>query len=333
MHVSVETPTKLERRLTVTVPAEVVEEAYNKRIKRLAETEKAKGYRPGKIPLSVAKQLFDGRARQESLSEVIQSSLYAAIDQEKLSPAGTPMVEPMTMAPEQPLQFTATFEVVPVVESVQFEMKTIEKQRLVMTEADLENALNRLRQQSEQLDEEFVKKLGIKSGKLEDLTTEIRKNLEREGERIGKAKLKNQLFDQLIEQNKIDIPKSLIEREAKRIHDELHPHHAGQDHGHSAAEMAVFNEPAKRNVTLGLLIGYLIKQHNMMVDKERVQASIEKLAAVYEQPAEAIAFYETNKRARAEVEFSVLEDQVVEKLLENTTLTEKTVSYQELMAA
>jgi trigger factor len=181
------------------------------------------------------------------------------------------------------------------------------------------------------MDETFVKRLGIQGGKLEDLTAEIRKNLERELDRIIKAKLKNQVFDSLLEQNPLEIPKALIEREGKRIHDELHPHHAGQDHGHSAAEMAAFNEPAKRNVALGLLVAHLIKQYDIKVDQVRLQNYLTQLSANYENPSEVMAWYEKNKRAMSEIEMQVLEEQIVDKLLENVKVTEKTFSYNELI--
>src|SRR5262249_41763631 len=97
------------------------------------------------------------------------------------------------------------------------------------------------------LDDALVKKFGIKSGSLEDFRTEVRKNLERECDRVVKAKLKNQVFDKWVEQNPLEVPKALIEQEAKRIHDQMHPHH-GHEHKHTAAEMEFFNTAAKRNV-------------------------------------------------------------------------------------
>jgi trigger factor len=428
MQVSVEAPTKLERRVTVTVPVKILEDAYDKRIANLAKTVKVNGFRPGKIPLDYIKQRYSDTARQEALSEVIQSSLYAAINQEKLNPAGVPRVEPKTISPGQPLEFIATFDIFPVVDAVRFELSSLEKQVALITEADVEHALKRLCQphivwqevdraaQPEDqvvidfrgsidgkafengeahdypiiigskamipgfeegligvkvgeakvitvtfpphyfsqefagkvaefaitvskisepklppMEESFIKKLGVKTGNMADLKAEIRKNLERELDRIIKAKLKNQLFDLLIAQNPLEIPPALIEREAKRIHEELHPHHAGKEHGHSPEEMAAFNEPAKRNVALGLLVGYLIKEHNITASQERVQAYISHLSAVYEKPAEVVSWYSKNKRAMAEVEMQVLEEQLVEKLLENLPLTEKMLSYNELI--
>lgn len=429
MQVSVEATTKLERRMTITVPANTLDDAFDKRIAKLQKTVKANGYRPGKTPLDYIKQRYSDTARQEALSEVIQSSLYAAMNQEKLNPAGVPVVEPKNILPGQPLEFIATFEVFPTVDSVNFELKALDKQIATITDADINTALDRLRQRDTtwkqvdraaavkdqvvidfrgsidgkafgggeahdfpivigshsmipgfeeglvglsagaekvlhvtfpenyhskdfagkaaefavtvhkvsepelpELDEAAVRKLGVKSGKLADLTAEIRKNLERELDRVINAKLKNQVFDNLLEQNPLEIPKAMIEREGKRIHDEVHPHHKGHDHGHSAAEMAAFDAPAKRNVSLGLLVAQLIKQHNLVVSKERVAEYITHLSSIYENPAEVVTWYENNKQAMSEIEMQVLEEQLIEKLLENVTLTDKMLTYNELIA-
>lgn len=428
MQVSVEAPSKLERRMTVVVPVEKIEEAYDKRIVTLSKTAKVNGFRKGKIPLDFIKQRYGDTARQEALSEVIQSTLYAAINQEKLNPVGVPTVEPKTVVQGQPLEYVAIFEVLPEVEAVSFEMTTVEKLISAIAEADIDNVLTHLSKQqgtwvkvdraakeSDQVvvdfrgsidgkvfnggeahdypivigskamipgfeeglvgltvDQEsviniifpenyfakefagkaaefavkvikvselklpeinatFIKRMGVKSGNIDDFRNEIRKNLEREMSRMVKAKLKKTIFDTLIEQNPVEIPKALIEREAKRIHDELHPHHAGQEHHHSEAEMASFNDAAKRNVALGLLIAKMVKQHNILPDNARIQAQIQTLSSIYENPAEVEKWYVTNKKAKAEVEMQVLEEQLVEILLENVQITEKMISYNELI--
>ena len=138
------------------------------------------------------------------------------------------------------------------------------------------------------------------------------------------------MFDQLLAQNTMEIPKALIEREANRIHDEVHPHY-GHNHAHTAEEMAVFTDAAKRNVALGLLVSEIVKQQKISASSERVQAHLAKLASSYEKPAEVLDWYSKNKRALAEIEMQVLEDQVVEKLLEGVTVAEKTLSYNELV--
>ena len=430
MQVSVEAPSKIERRVTVVVPVAKLDEAYDKHIAKLAKKVKVDGFRPGKVPLDLIRQRYGDSVRQEALSDVIQSSLYAAIHQEKLNPVGVPRVEPKTVIAGQPLEFVATFEVLPEIENVSFQLTELEKQVATITDADIDKVIDHLRdqhivwkkadraaQEKDQavidfrgtidgvafpggeaheypvvlgsktmipgfeegvlglnagdettisvtfpedyfakefagkaaqfvvnvlrvmqpeypaMDENFVKKLGVKTGDANDLRNEIRKNLERELDRLMKAKLKSQIFDKLIEQNSVEIPKSLVEKEAQRIHDELHPHHKGHEHGHSESEMAVFNDAAARNVTLGLLVGELIKKHQIKPDSERVKAFIANISSAYEKASEVIKWYENNKQAMAEVEMQILEEQVMEKLLEGVTVTDKMLSYSELVAS
>jgi len=424
----VEAPNKLERRVTVIVPIEKLEEAYSLRISNLAKTAKVNGFRKGKIPLDYIKQRYGDSARQEALSEVIQKSLYAAINQEKLNPVGVPTVEPKTVLPGQPLEFVATFEIMPEVNTVHFDLTTLERQVATIQDVDIDYVLQHLRQQHTQwikvdraaqakdqvlidfqgsiadkpieggeardyavvigshsmipgfeegliqmqsgeektiqvtfpenyfskeyagkdaqflikmhrvlepkipeMDQAFITKMGVKTGNLEDLRVEVRKNIEREAKRVMKEKVKKQVFDHLIEKNPLDIPKALIEREAQRIHNELHPHHAGKEHGHSEKEMAAFNESAKRNVVLGLLVARLLKDHQITLDKSRITAHIERLASVYENPSEVVKWYGTDKRAKADVEMFILEEQLVEKIVDTLQVTEKIVSYNELI--
>lgn len=427
MRVSVEALSKIQRRVTVTVPVEKIDEAYDKRIIDLVKTAKVKGFRPGKVPVEYIKQRYGDSARQEALSEVIESSLYAAIHQEKLNPVGSPMVEPKNIIPGQPLEFVATFEVLPELGAVRFEVANLEKHTSTITDADLEKVLSHLREQhvtwkkveraakdkdqvvldftgfmdgkafeggqaheypivlgsktmipgfedglvgtsageektitvtfpenyfakefagkpaefkvkvikvSEpsfpEFDSAFVKKLGVKSGNVEDLHVEIRKNLERELARLIKAKLKSQVFNMLLEQNAIEIPNALIEREAGRIHDQVHPHH-GHEHAHTEEEMQGFKDAAQKNVTLGLLVGELIKQHSLAPDQGRIQSFIQAHASAYEKPEQVIEWYSSDKRRLKEVEMQVLEEQVVEKLLEGVQVTEKVLSYEEFV--
>lgn len=427
MQVTVESPSKIERRITVVVPVEKVDHAYNQRITKLSKTAKVNGFRPGKIPVDVIRQRFGDTARQEALSEVIQSSLYSAMDQEKLNPVGVPTVEPKTVLAGQPLEFVATFEVLPSIENIHFELATVEKEVATVQDDDVTKVVEHLRSQQTrwktveraselkdqviidfrgsiegivfaggeahdypivlgsnmmvpgfeegilgakaneervikvtfpedyfakevagkqadfaikvikvmqpelpELNEAFIKKLGIKSGSLEDLYADVRKNLERELTRLIKDGLKAKVFDHLIDQNPVEVPKALIEREANRIHDELHPHHKGHDHGHTPEEMATFTKAAERNVALGLIIAEYVKQNAMAIDRDRVKSFIDTISAAYENPAEVAKWYSTNKKALAEIEMRVLEEQVMEKLLENVQVTEKMLSYSEL---
>ncbi|MDT8384963.1 MAG: trigger factor [Gammaproteobacteria bacterium] len=145
MQVSVETTSGLERRMTVTVPKENVDGEVEKRLKDLAGRVKIDGFRPGKVPFSVVRKKFAGSVSQEVMSEVMQNSFYQAVVQEKLRPAGMPLIEPGNAT--ENFEFTATFEVYPEFELKGFDKIKVERPVLEIGDADIDKMLDTIRAQ------------------------------------------------------------------------------------------------------------------------------------------------------------------------------------------
>lgn len=147
MQVSIETMTGLERRLTIGVPSERIDQEVNKRLQKVAGTARLRGFRPGKVPMKVLRQRFEAGVRQEVIGEVISQTFYEAVVKEELHPAGQPTIEPREMAPGKDLQFVATFEVYP--EIVLGDLSAIEVQKPVaaVTEADIDKMIETFRKQ------------------------------------------------------------------------------------------------------------------------------------------------------------------------------------------
>ena len=62
-----------------------------------------------------------------------------------------------------------------------------------------------------------------------------------------------------------------------------------------------------------------------------IRDSIEDLAASYEKPADVVRWYTSDNRRMAEVEAIVIENNVTEFVLSKAKVTEKSVSFDELM--
>ncbi len=146
MQVSV-TPTEgLERRMTVEVPAEKLEQEVANRLKSLAGTVKMQGFRPGKVPLRVVQQRYGAQVRQEVEADAMRTALADALRQESLQPAGVPKLE-LGDRTNSGLQFTATFEVYPTVELKLPKGVTIERPVVEISDADLDAMIEKLRSQ------------------------------------------------------------------------------------------------------------------------------------------------------------------------------------------
>jgi trigger factor len=147
MQVSVEATKGLERKMTVHVPAERVENEVDSRLRRLGRTVKVKGFRPGKVPFKVVKQQYGPQVRDEVLQELLRQTYGEALQQEKLRPAGAPSIDPVGMNPEEGLRYTATFEVYPEVSLKKTEGLKIECDKAAVADADVDSMIEKMRQQ------------------------------------------------------------------------------------------------------------------------------------------------------------------------------------------
>ena len=148
MQISVEKSSNLERRLTVEVPEERIEEQVDSRLQNLRKSVRIDGFRQGKAPLKVVRQRFGERVRAEIVGEMLQSTIAEAMTSEDLKPAGQPVIDPVSSAPGKGLSYTATFEVYPEIELVPVDKLEIEKFNCEIGEKDVDQMIERLREQN-----------------------------------------------------------------------------------------------------------------------------------------------------------------------------------------
>ncbi|MEI8647789.1 trigger factor [Paraglaciecola sp. Hal342] len=432
MQVSVETTQGLERRLTITVPAESIDSQVKSRLQQLAKTQRINGFRPGKVPVSVIKKRYGQAVRQEIAGEAMQRNFYEAIVQEKITPAGMPNFEMKTDVDGQDLEFVAAFEVYPEVEVKDVEKIEVEKPVVEITDVDLETMMETLRKQHAtwkevkrkckkddrvtvdfvgtidgeefeggkaenfelemgkdrmipgfekpivgakagdevvadvtfpedyhaealkgkeaqfkitvnkveglslpKVDEEFAKLFGVEDGDVEALNTEVRKNMQRELEQTLKANVKEQVIEGLLANNELELPKALVDQEINALREQAKQRFSQQQGGNvdNLPELPadLFQENARKRVSIGLLLGEVIKTEELKVDSAKVDALIETAASAYEDPQEVIEYYKTNDELMQQMQNVALEEQAVEVLLSKANVKEVTKAFDEIM--
>ncbi len=147
MQVSVEAKEGFERCMTVEVPAERINSEVEKRLKKIASTARLDGFRPGKAPISVIRGRYDGQVREEVFRDMLQSTYFEALSQEKLQPAGEPRIEPLEKPPEDGFGYTAIFEVMPEVALKEMADVTIKRPVARVEETDIDEMVEKLRMQ------------------------------------------------------------------------------------------------------------------------------------------------------------------------------------------
>lgn len=186
-----------------------------------------------------------------------------------------------------------------------------------------------------ELNDAFAKQFGIEKGGSEALKKAVSENLERELKQRIQNRNKEVVLNKLIELNPIELPKTLVDVEIQRMREQFEQQFK-QMRYQSKGRMPKmsdeqFRGEAERRVNLGLLLLEYARIYDIKADPDRVAQKLASIAQAYEAPEKVIAWYRTNKEQMVEIESSVVEDQLIEKMVAEANVVEKTVSYDEMM--
>jgi len=434
MAVTVETLEKLERRITLTLPAEALQAEVDTRLKKLARTAKADGFRPGKVPMNIVAQRYGYSVQYEVINDQLGQAFAKAAAEAQLRVAGQPSIAEKEGGPvDGQLQFDATFEVYPEVKLGDLSAVEVERVTAEVNDAAIDRTVEILRKQRRtfaqrpaaegaadgdrvtmdfegkidgvpfeggkaegfqflvgegqmleafekavrgmkagesktfplafpedyhgkdvagkeadflvtvkkieaqnlpEVNDEFIKTLGLADGSVESLRADIQKNLAREVKFRVAARNKGAALDAVLKAAEFDVPKSLVAAESDRLVEGARADLKARgikdaDKAPIPAEM--FAPQAERRVRLGLIVAELVKVNGLDAKPEQLQAHIEELAQSYEQPQQVIAWYMSDRQRMAEVEAVVIEQNVTDFILNKAKVTDKALSFEELM--
>jgi len=176
---------------------------------------------------------------------------------------------------------------------------------------------------------EFIAYFGIADGDMARFRDELEKTMARELTNRITARIKTQVFDALLAANPIELPCTLVEAE-KQLLKKQNPLADQERWGFSEA---FFDQLSRHRVALNLLIEEASKRYELRVSETAVRAKVEELAANYENPQQFVTHYLSDKGKRAQIEWSVMEDLLVQRLLEHAHLVDEPSSFDELIMA
>jgi len=431
MALNVETISKLERRITVTVPLQPLEAQIQQRLGQISRTAKFAGFRPGKAPIGLVNQHYGDQVRDEVYSGAVEKSFGEAVEENKLRVAGYPNIEhkPFAEAAET-FEYTATFEVFPEVTIGDLSKLKIERPVLEVGEADVKKTLDVLVKQRvsyepvkraakkgdrinvtlkafqdgnevestgdngidlvigeggrvadfddaliggkvgsskkfditypadhnpaqlagktvtyevsfvsvsqpvlPELDADFAKSLGIEDGDIEKMKAEITESLKQEVEKRVSAKLKEQVFQALVDGADFEIPRVLLGTEINRMMQttEQNLKQRGADMSNIRLEPAMFEDQAKRSTKLRLILGELINTNNLHANADQVRAMVDVFAQSFERPSDVVTWYYADPKRLDEPSALATEENAVAWVLSKAKVTDKKVKFDDLM--
>ena len=435
MTVQVETLEKLQRRITLTLPVASITGEVESRLRKLARTVKADGFRPGKVPMSVVAQRYGYSVQYEVMNDKVGEAFQSAANEARLRVAGVPKITQKDESGEGQMAFDATFEVYPEVKIGDLSQVSIERVSTEVTEAAIDKTVEILRKQRRtfqqrphtegaqegdrvtidfegkidgepfaggkaeafqfivgegqmlpqfdqgvrgmkagdnktfpvafpadyqgkdvagkeadflvtmkkieaqhlpEVNEAFVKTLGIKEPTVEALRADVKKNLEREVKFRVLGRNKAAVMDALVGAAELDVPQALVDNETERMVEAARAdlkQRGVKDADKAPIPGDMFKPQAERRVRLGLVVAELVKTANLQAKPEQLQAHIEEMSQSYEKPAEVMRWYLSDRQRMAEVEAIVIESNVTNHVLGLAQVSDKVLPFDELMTA
>ncbi|HYS50609.1 MAG TPA: trigger factor [Burkholderiales bacterium] len=186
-----------------------------------------------------------------------------------------------------------------------------------------------------EIDSEFAKSLGVADGDIAKMREEIRENVQREVKKKVESEVKQKVMQALIDSTTLELPKSLVEIEMQRMVQQTRADLEAR--GIKLERLPVKPEAlegqARRRVALGLILGELVKSHELGAKPEQVRSLVTEQAQTYEQPFEVVRWVYSEPQRLSEFEGLAVESNVVSWVLGRAKVEDKAISFDELMGA
>lgn len=185
------------------------------------------------------------------------------------------------------------------------------------------------------VDAEFARQFGVADGDLDKMRADVRANLEREVSQRLRNRVKTAVMDALPSVATLELPKALLASESEALGERARAdlQARGIDVKNIPIPPDAFTEQAEKRVRLGLIVGELVKIKALQAKPDQIRKQIEEFAQAYENPAEVIRYYFSDRNRLAEVEALVVEQNVVDWVLANAKVVDKQLGFDELMGA
>ncbi|QEM81632.1 trigger factor [Halomonas binhaiensis] len=185
-----------------------------------------------------------------------------------------------------------------------------------------------------EIDADFIEKFGVEGGDVEAFRAEIKSNMSREAGQAVENRVKSQVLSALQKANDIPVPQTLIQQETDVLKRQAAQQFGlGEDFDVSQLPNELFADQAKTRVKVGLLLAEVIKANELEASDDEIKAKVEDLSKQYQQPEEVVEYYMNNEQMKTQVKSALLEEKAVAQLLEQATVKDVEMSYQDALAA
>ena len=180
-----------------------------------------------------------------------------------------------------------------------------------------------------EINEDFVKKLGIEDGKVETLHSKIKDGMIKDAETLIESHMKKIVIAELSKSQKLEVPKSLVHEEIHRIDKENNPN--GEVKMSHKDMDKLYSKEATERVKAGLLLREIINNEKFKISQKNITEWIDTVSRGHNNRAEVENYYMNNDEAKKNMESVILENLAIKWIISNAEVSEKSYSFDALM--
>lgn len=180
-----------------------------------------------------------------------------------------------------------------------------------------------------EVDAEFCEAFGVSAGGIDALRTEVLESMKRELANAVNNRVRTAVLDKLLEANPVEVPRGMVAEAIQNMQVDF-ARRTGIKDVKQLPNPETMQEPARRRVALGLVVGEVIRAADLKVERERVIARLNELVGDQPGADDLRRQYLQNAEAMRQIESQVLEEQVVDWVISQAQVTEKSYSFGEL---
>ena len=180
-----------------------------------------------------------------------------------------------------------------------------------------------------EIDEEFVRSFGLAEGGVPEFRAQVRATMEREVADTAQQRVREQLLEALYQKNPLELPKVLIDEQVRDLQVQM-LQRMGIQKVEQLPPREPYEAPARKRVALGLIIGEIVRNNSIRIDRSRVEQRLNAVVASYPDPESVRRQYLQSREAMAQLESAVLEDQALDWVQSQVQVVDKPLSFAEL---
>lgn len=321
-----------QRRLTISVPSIEVDNKVNSKLREFAKTVRLKGFRPGRVPVSVVKRNFGASIRQEVVAELTETAYKKALDEVSIKPIMAPVIEFTRNQPGENLEFVASVEVLPEVPLEGLDAVKVIRKTVLVTDVDIDKAIEQLPENSRPDSEQ-----------IETFKDALREGLESRCKKLSEEMARKDLFDQLIEMNPFQVSENLKRLQIEQKKQELIQQFGDKMSPVLNQKISLSNPKlaamAERDAKISVIVNQMLKEVDLnSITQEDRESKVQRM--VMDHAAQSSfapmdhnhlkqleAAYLNDPNLALSVDGLILEDKAIELLFSKVNVANEEISY------